>query len=556
MKDKLKKINKKKLVIIILIILTIIRVLIGLQLPLTIYQDQVYDDTLLHNYAFNLRSFDWLGGYNQLTLVKGITFSAFMAICNLLYIPYSLGLTLLYILAVICIVKALQPKFSNRGLIIMYVLLLFSPIMLDSFVSQRIYRNAILPSATLLVFAGFIGMFLRKDKPIKESIPFILLSIFSLIFFWHIKEDSIWILPFTLTISFISIIYWFINDKKKILLKSFIVLLPFISLFMFNRAYSFVNYKLYGINVVSDKSDGNFARMIKDMLLIQDEDGDDNSIWITQSTINKIYEVSPTFKTLRPVMNDFDGWLEENGETRGDLIIWRIRAVMSKNGLYDNAKKADDFSKKVAIEIEEAFKNGKLKKDTRIHITSQMRGISSDDIFMSLKRSGKWLYEIGGYERIEATNAYSRGDPIEVMRVQAFTASNVLLENTPYKYKAVDTANVINHIYKFFGPMVTIISLISIVFMTIKVIGNLIKKKFSELDLYIVIIGIFLSIILLLTEVALFSSFFDERTLFYFRNFYCASAFPLIQLFKYMTICWCLKLIIENKKTLKRSKKK
>lgn len=556
MKNKLKNMNKKKLVIVILLVITIIRLLIGMQLPLAVYQDQLYDDTLMHDYAFSLRSFNWLGSYNQLTLVKGISFSVFMALCNFLYIPYSMGLTVLYIFAIICIIKAIRPKFNEKTLVGMYILLLFSPVMFDSFIAQRIYRNAILPSATLLVFAGFIGMFLRKDKPIKENIFFILLSIFSLIFFWHIKEDSIWILPFTITISLITIIYWIINDRKKIILKVILVLLPFISLFTFNRIYSFVNYKLYGVNVVSDKSGGNFSRMIKDIFLIEDSENNRNDIWVTSSTINKLYEVSPTFKKLKPTMDNFDGWLEEDGEVKGDLVIWRIRAVISRNGLYKNAKKADDFCKKVSIEIEEAFETGKLKKDNRIHITSQMRGIDTTDIFISMKRGIKWFYEIGDYDRIDAANNHSRGDPEKVMYVQAFTASNILLEDTSYEYDVVNKVNMINDVYKFLGPVFTILSIICFVFLTIKLFIDLIKKRFIELDLYIVNVGILLSIILLLVEVALFSLFFDDRTLFYFRNFYCASAFPLIQTFKYMIIFHVIEIIFKDKKIKKRRMKK
>lgn len=555
MKEKLKKLDKNKVIIISLIVLTIIRVLIGMQLPVGIFEEQMHDDALMHNYAFNLRSFHWLGSYNQLTLVKGITFPVFMALCNFLYIPYSMGLTLLYIFAVFCIIKALKPKFSNKTLVIMYILLLFTPSMFDQFISQRVYRNAILPSATLLVYAGFIGMFFRKDKPIKDNLFFILLSIFSLIFFWHIKEDSIWILPFTIVISILSVIYWIINDRKKIFTKILIILLPFISLFSFNRIYSYINYNVYGINVVSDKSNGNFSRMIKDMLLIEDKKNTDKNIWISSYMIDEIYEISPTFKELKPTMDEFDGWLEDNGEVRGDLVIWRIRTVMSMNNLYENAKKADDFSKKVADEIEDAFKNGKLKKDKRMHITSQMRGIDLDDIFDSMSLGHKWFYELGRYDRIGASNVRSTGVLSSVQDVQAFISSNIMYQDAHYEYGAVNKANKVVDIYKLFGMPVTILSLICFVLITIKVIIDIFKRKFADLDLYIVIVGIGLSIILLLTEVALFTLFFDKQTLMYFRNFYCASAFPLMHLFKYMTISLGLKYIyeyIKDTKLLKR----
>ena len=61
---------------------------------------------------------------------------------------------------------------------------------------QRLYRMAIVPGMVLVVFSGMIGLTLRKELPLKKQLPWAFLTGMALAFFWQIREDSVWILPF------------------------------------------------------------------------------------------------------------------------------------------------------------------------------------------------------------------------------------------------------------------------------------------------------------------------------------------------------------------------
>ena len=59
---------------------------------------------------------------------------------------------------------------------------------------------AIVPGMVLVVFSGMIGLTLRKELPLKKQLPWAVLTGMALAFFWQIREDSVWILPFLVTV--------------------------------------------------------------------------------------------------------------------------------------------------------------------------------------------------------------------------------------------------------------------------------------------------------------------------------------------------------------------
>ncbi|MEK9786503.1 MAG: hypothetical protein VW546_10890, partial [Gammaproteobacteria bacterium] len=58
-----------------------------------------HDDTLFIGLALNILQGDWLGTYNQFTLMKGPGYSMFIALSNILGIPLILSQELLYVAA-------------------------------------------------------------------------------------------------------------------------------------------------------------------------------------------------------------------------------------------------------------------------------------------------------------------------------------------------------------------------------------------------------------------------------------------------------------------------
>ena len=120
---KIKKIEK--VIIVILVALTIIRVGIALRNPTHILQVEGLDDNLFYIHTDGIIHGKWLGDYEYGTLSKRISFPIFIAICYELMIPYNLGLMILNISSAILICLAFKKKINKWFLYLIYVLLIF-----------------------------------------------------------------------------------------------------------------------------------------------------------------------------------------------------------------------------------------------------------------------------------------------------------------------------------------------------------------------------------------------------------------------------------------------
>lgn len=130
-------------------------------------------------------------------------------------IQYSLLISALDILAAYVFIKAIKVKISNRYLLgIVYLLLLFNPMNLDCQIRQRMYRNSLVPDMVVLTFSLLIGLFFRRNEEIKTQIKWSVCAGISLSYFYYLREDSFWILPFVFTTMILEILNIFFLDAK------------------------------------------------------------------------------------------------------------------------------------------------------------------------------------------------------------------------------------------------------------------------------------------------------------------------------------------------------
>nr|WP_241161952.1 MULTISPECIES: hypothetical protein [unclassified Enterococcus] len=179
-----------------------------------------YDDRLLVHYAQNILQGNWLGEYTPTTLSKGVTYSLFMALANKLNVSYGLLFGCLNIFASSVVSLAFRPIVKNNYYLWgIYLYFLFSPIGFTHEYSTRIYRNALVIPAVEIVVACLLAIYYRKYSSFKVLFPwFAGLAIF-FPFYWFIREDSIWLLPFTVAALAISLIQMILGPdfsfKKK-----------------------------------------------------------------------------------------------------------------------------------------------------------------------------------------------------------------------------------------------------------------------------------------------------------------------------------------------------
>ena len=283
------------------------------------------------------------------------------------------------------------------------------------------------------------------------------------------------------------------------------------------------------------------------MYKIEDEKKSDD-IWISKKMLNDLSKVSPTFNTLQPEIVNNAAWLNEDGEVLGDLIIWKIRYIMTNYGYFENAVKVQEFSREVNQDIEKAFKDGTLKKNNnKIYISSQMRGLTIKEIFDYFPKTIQMMDKVSNYEGCGISiNTTNTGDPNKIQYIQSvlgvITKDKGDLQDVSHRSEKV--SNLIVDGFKKASFIINILAIIGYLLYTIKMVTELISKKFEKLDIWFSITGIILSALVACLELVLFLDYLPDKLISRYRAFFAAGIFPLIQLFKYVSIYMLIMIIV------------
>lgn len=397
---------------IVLIILTFARLLLSLALPVQIFSDEVYDENMLYQSAENLKAFNWLGGYSKLTLAKGVSYPLFIAICNWLRIPYTLGLGLLNVGSALVFVSALRKRFTNTfALGAIYLLLLYAPMTYSNLIGLRSHRMAIVGFLVLVVFGCIIGLYFRKEESIKTMLPWSLAAGLSLGFFWFIREDSMWILPF-IAVVLIVMAVCILREKTTLLQKVgklIVTALPPLMLVGAILLVSLFNYMAYGVFVTNDRTSGEFGKTMGYLYSIKDDNAP-SGVWVSYDALQQAMEVSPTLASIEPqIYQSYQAWGGSVAPIRGDIVTWTLRDAVEMAGYFKDAVSFQNFFAQVNQELEQGFESGTLQKDDKFYFSSSSEGIEWAEMPEYISRTILDLGRISLYRDTTVSLPYSTG---------------------------------------------------------------------------------------------------------------------------------------------------
>lgn len=542
-----KKIMNNKLLMSILVILTIFRIFLAMKIPLALQADAGYDDYLLINYASEMLKFNWLGDFDFLTLSKGSSFSVFIAINYILGIPYSFALIATYISSLIFFVYTLRNWIKNKMFLsLLYVFLLYSPVMFHSENAIKVYRGGLIVCFAILVVSGIMGIYANVNKNKNCLLKYSILSVISLSFFWFIKEDSVWILPFVFGGIFLSIIKL---GNKKNYKRILAVSLPIIGLFLSINIYKTINYIKYGEYAITDRNDTYFKTIMGDLISIEDKTLDKN-IWVSQKMLKKAYKYSPTLKQIEDKMDK--KYENLGGEIPGDIVFWIFKEAASESGVYSHdGKYANNFYKKVHTELESAFKSGKLKQNHEFKVSKTAKGITKKDIPNYIDWMNESKNNLINYSSNEIGIFASSGDIRRLSKFNQLTMSQIILpgietENLKFHSYFSKIANKISDFYKLTGKCLFYLFLFEFVIYTFKIIISLFRKnsKKEETELYLIFLGIIITCFILFFGVTFFSRFLSQRKVYD----YLAGMIPLLEFLEIISCYFFIKQLSLIKK--------
>lgn len=371
--------------LLIFLALVLLRVYLSARANLYVLGDSEYDDYLGVRQAASLLKGEWLGSYGKMTLIKGISFPMLLAFFKLLHIPYAAGLGLVMAACCLPIIPALRIRFGTAVSAALCLIMLYSPIGFNGRVTFRIYRNAVSPFIALLILTSLIAVWLRRACSIKRWLPWILTASLSLAFFWHLREDAIWIVPLFLGFAVLMLLYLLVWRKpglRTLLPALLILLLPIFGLVLSGRLIALKNSRAYGVAVVNDRTASSFADCMGLLLRIDDGLPKDRRVWISRHMLETAESVSPSLASMHDELRvAFDRWTQaELGEVWGDYPQWAMRDAAEMAGHYTDAAETEAFFASVAKELREAYADGRLKKDSAFYISSQSRGLTPEDV--------------------------------------------------------------------------------------------------------------------------------------------------------------------------------
>jgi len=510
---------KQNKIIILLVILTIIRLLMSLDLPVYYIRNLRYDDVLMIDLADAFKIGNYLGEYSNVTLIKGIIYPLFLSFCQFFKLSYSLILTIFYILSCIYFGTSLNKVVKNKKIVIVvYLVLLFNPISYSMELFQRIYRNALSLGETLLFF-GLIIRLVACNETKNNVINYLLLGLITSIMLLT-REDSMWAF---VTIIVLIIYKVLVNKNIKAFLLS---LLPIIGIIINLNIVSLINYHYYGIYTYNEISNSEFSKAYLKIQEIKD-DNEETRYSITKDTFYKLADLSDKFDiTRKDIDNLYKSWPDDNGEINNGNIIWAFRHLIYSNKKFKDGKSANLYFKELSEDVERLFEEGKLERE-KVIPSVLINTPSKKDILNLPKEYLKTLKYVTTYQNIKSIDKNTieqnskffyefKKDCYYTFVKDYHNAENIISKN-------IKGIEIIRNVYKYLTIVLSFVSLIIFI--------KNIKLVFKE-QKYFVILLILVSYFVITMGVT-----YTNLTAFHaIRYFYLGPVYLLQNIFIILTL--------------------
>lgn len=321
-----------------------------------------HDDAWFVARAESIVNGDWLGHYNELTLIKGPTYPVFLAFNHFLGTPLWLLQATLYLVACVAFTASLKSVISSHSLrSALFVILLLQPALFPI----RLIRDNIYPALLLLSLSGFL---LTADNANKGLVHLkIFLSGLALSFFWHTREENIWIVPCAVLLLFWSFVQSRQSEKSArpwLTRTTFFFgasLIPAI-------AFTALNYSYYKTTDIVDFKGRAFQGALSSLASVT-EDFAQPYLPVSYAKRQLIYRHSPNFKQLSQTLEDpNNGWKSAGcpiyphtcGDFAGGWFSWALRAAVQSNGKYSSPTVAENFYYQISHDISRACEINEL----------------------------------------------------------------------------------------------------------------------------------------------------------------------------------------------------
>ena len=349
-------------------VVVLVRIWLGVSLPLTFLPGAGADDGLYMSHAISILDGNWLGPFNQYTLVKGPGYPLFLVFTSLTGLPVSLTHVLFQLGAIGLVAWAIFRVTRSRALsLTTFILLALHPAGITSGI-ERVTRDQIYWAQTLIVVALFVIMLLSPFRSRWARGATSILAGLCLGWTWLTREEGVWFLPGLA----ILVAGAFLFDWKKAglnkakLLNLGMALLGFVAV---QATFMTINRLEYGSFVGVDVKERNFVRVLDALQSVQVDE-----IPHVPVSNDAIIEIGTTVTAFAPLALELipggklSGWEQWGcqaypttcGQIAGGWFMWALRDAAADNGYFKTPAYASKIFGDIANEVEVACADGKL----------------------------------------------------------------------------------------------------------------------------------------------------------------------------------------------------
>ncbi len=324
-----------------------------------------YDDLLFVELADHLRHGEWLGAYDERTLVKGAVYPLWLAAVSLSSLPLLPAQQALRAISAFVLVVALRPLIPHRGArLALFALILFDPATFDRS-SMRVVREGIYPSLTTFILAG-LAAFIGRPRPTLSRVVVTSGALgIALALFWLTREEGVWLLP-AVALALGYVVLRALRDRglpQRFVYTGIIVALPALIVLLAISGIAALNKHYYGLACVNELKSPFFTKAYGALTRVTVPPR--HITPVTALAREKIYAVSPAFAELKPYLDppkEIDSERTSGPyEYFGGMFVWRFRDAVAMLGHANSLSDAQSYYLKLANEVNTACDSGRLE---------------------------------------------------------------------------------------------------------------------------------------------------------------------------------------------------
>ncbi len=405
-------------------LVSVLSVMLRWGMPFTIGGGAV-DDLLYLRTASYLAQGQWLGPFDQYTLVKGPAYPAFVAAMYRSGVPLQVGEQLTHLLAAAAVAMCVWVVTRRTVMVLaVYVALALDPVNFDTWAS-RATRDSWYSSLTLLLIATvFLAVYAavahaRLPWVVAASVSAgVTAGVFSLC-----REETMWIAP-TLSVvvaglPFCVVVRWWFRRPRtqmqgsrvlrglgRLALVAAIIGMVGAAVIM---GVTTMNEREYGVAVTSDLVYGSFGRAYADWRRVAGgvSTPDDP---ITRAQREAVYAVSPLARSLQPYLDPPERCVTPRGARFGfdsrippcARPVWRgLRDAAAILGYFRTGSDSQRFFGELDAQIQAGCNSGQLGCTPRLPTQLQSLQLFSSGPFFDFMRDwgSKTVTSTGYYEQ-------------------------------------------------------------------------------------------------------------------------------------------------------------